>query len=121
MSMRHINQKRILLMVADEGLRAFLGGMLSGEDYQVIVAHAVGELPDLLGKKYPDVVLLRLPNKERAQALEAIGIIQPNLPVIIVSEERDEGATKNAGAVTWLEVPASIERVLTCISETLLS
>jgi DNA-binding NtrC family response regulator len=118
--MKHMNQKRILLMVADEGLRAFLGGMLSDEGYQVIVAHAVDEVPDLLGKKCADVALLRLPNKERAQALEAIGVIQPNLPMIVVSEGRDEGATKNTGAVTWLEVPASIERVLTCISETLL-
>jgi two-component system nitrogen regulation response regulator NtrX len=110
---------KALVMIVDdeEGIRETLSGIFEDEGYDTVTAASGEEAVPLAKETNPDIVLLDiwLTGMDGLQTMKALGEINPDLPVIIVSGHASiELAVKatRIGAYDILEKPLSMEKVL---------
>jgi two-component system nitrogen regulation response regulator NtrX len=114
----------ILIADDDEGIRESLSGIFEDEGYKVLKASYCEETLRVLKVHMPDLILLDswLSDIDGTQILKEIKGINPDIPVIMMLEQRNmELAVKaiHMGAYDLLEKPFSLEKVLLCIKRAL--
>jgi DNA-binding NtrC family response regulator len=114
------------LLVADDDqvARELLAEALSREGYRVRVAAGGAECVRLAQAEPFDVALvdLRMPGLDGLQVLERLAVIQPDLPVVILTAFASiETAIKavNAGAYDYLSKPFRMEEIKVVVRRTL--
>lgn len=117
-------REHILVIDDEPGVRSSLRGILEDEGY-VVDAVESGEagVAAIEARRY-DVVLLDvwLPGISGLEALERILVLDPELPVLIISGHGSiETAVKavRAGAVDFVEKPLSLEKTLVVVRNAL--
>ncbi len=107
----------VMIVDDEEGIRESLSGIFEDEGYEVLTAGSGEEALRALKEQTPDVILLDvwLPGIDGLETLKEIKVLNPDLPVIMISGHANiELALKatRAGAYDFLEKPLSLERVL---------
>ncbi len=117
-------RESILIVDDESGVRASLAGILSDEGYLVQAVES-GEdcLSALEGRRY-DLLLLDvwLPRMDGLETLSRVRILDPELPVIVISGHGNiETAVKavRMGAQDFVEKPLSLEKTLLVVKNAL--
>lgn len=116
----------ILLAEDEEGVRAFLKGALEQFGYRIIEARDGEEAVEEFYKNKNDIHLVLLdvmmPKKSGKEVCEAIKLVEPSLPVVLLSgyaEEYVNSKGKIPDNMKFLQKPVSIELLLKTIQSSL--
>lgn len=114
------------ILVVDDDVRmaTSMQALLSFGVYQVDIVHsAMDALPRLISGNYDLVLLdLRMPGLDGHQTMDLIAANGVDVPVIVVSGEKDIGAAIGAlkrGAVNYVRKPFHAEELLNAVSQAL--
>jgi len=113
--------KTVMIVDDERNIREALTGVLKDEGYVVSAAGSAEEaFKKLDSEKVPDVILLDiwLPGMDGTDALKAIKVKFPGLPVIMISGHANiETAVKTTklGAYDFIEKPLSLDKVILCV------
>jgi two-component system nitrogen regulation response regulator NtrX len=116
--------KTILIVDDEESICQTLGGILTDEGYEVVVAGSGEEALRILEEELPQLVLLDiwLPGMDGIETLKAIKGAHPQLQVVMMSGhgtiETAVRATK-LGAFDFIEKPLSLEKVILAVNHAL--
>ncbi len=117
--------KAVILVVDDEeGIRMTLSGIFEDEGYEAATAASGEEALRIARETNPDIVILDvwLSGMDGIQTMEELRLLNPDLPVIIISGHANiELAVKatKIGAYDILEKPLSMEKVLLSVHRAL--
>ncbi len=117
-----VQASRILVVDDDPSVRSALRDLLAGEGYDVREAGDGREAIEASGDKVPHLVLLDLnmPRKDGWAAFERLMLVNPTLPVIIITARPHQGLLARArGAAGFMEKPLNLELLLHLISKLL--
>ena len=109
-------QLRVLAIEDDRELAYLYQSFLSGEGYEVLIAHDADEGLRLLGEE-PDVVLLdlMLPGTDGYEFLRRLRMGREHVPVIVVSASLPPGRQHVTGADAVVHKPFEFEGLLRAI------
>ena len=116
--------KAILIVDDEESICQTLGGILTDEGHEVIMAASGEEALRVVEEELPNLVLLDiwLPGMDGIEVLKAIKAAHPQIPVVMMSGhgtiETAVKATK-LGAFDFIEKPLSLEKVILVVNHAL--
>lgn len=116
--------RRVLLVDDDPNIRALLRMTLPVDDFTLLEARDGGAAIALAEQEQPDLVLLdwRMPGRGGAEVLSELRRARPSLPLVVLTAERDGGASEEArtlGATAFLTKPFSPLQLLGVVEELL--
>ncbi len=119
-----IDEKTILVVDDEEGVRESVREILTDEGYRVIEASDGSKVLGLIRKNHPDLVLLDIwmPELDGIGLLKEIKQREPVVPVIMVSGHGNIHTAVTAtkiGAFDFLEKPLSLDGLLTTVRRAL--
>src|SRR2546425_2856154 len=117
-------RESILIVDDESGVRASLAGILGDEGYQVQAVESGEECLSALESRRYDLLLLDvwLPRMDGLETLSRVRILDPELPVIVISGHGSiETAVKavRMGAQDFVEKPLSLEKTLLVVKNAL--
>ncbi len=118
------NEKTILVIDDEQGIRETIREVLTDEGYRVVEAKNQAVVRDLIRKESPDLVLLDIwmPDMDGIDLLKQIKEQHPNLRVIMISGHGNihtAVAAARLGAFDFLEKPLSLDSLLETIQRAL--
>ena len=111
-----MNKEELVVLVVDDeiDLCKGLSSELEAEGFQTVIAHSVKEALEVMENQKVDIVLsdVRMPEESGLSLLE-----KTKTPVILMSGYSDlgKGEAKDKGAVSLLEKPFNIKRIIELI------
>lgn len=101
----------------DDSIRWVLERALKQDDFDVRCFDSAAEIPDLLNKEKPDVIItdVRMPGMDGLELMQAIKERDPELPVIIMTAHTDlesAVASYKGGAFEYLPKPFDVDEAL---------
>ena len=107
----------VILVVEDEpALREILSDMLERFDYDVRLAGTAADAYAIAASERPNAILLdiNLPDATGTQTLDELRVLRPDVPIIIVTANADEGLARETltrGAFDYVMKPFDMERL----------
>ena len=107
----------VILVVEDEpALLEILSDMLERFDYDVRLAGTAADAYALAAAERPNAILLdiNLPDATGTQTLDELRILRPDVPIIIVTANADEGLARETltrGAFDYVFKPFDMDRI----------
>jgi len=117
-------QKTILIVDDEETIRQSLGGILTDEGYEILMAESGEQAVKIVEDELPNLVLLDiwLPGMDGLETLKIIKSEYPSICVVMMSGhgtiETAVKATK-LGAFDFIEKPLSLEKVILVVNHAL--
>ncbi len=119
-------QKRILIVDDDPGIRTLMAKHFSRKGFQVEQAEAAEEVLDLFGGDVPpfDVVLtdIHLPGQSGVDLARRIKLVQPDQAIVFMTGDADEAIARQAlrsGAASFLLKPFQFFEIDTAVRNAL--
>jgi len=107
----------VILVVEDEpALREILSDMLERFDYDARLAGTAADAYALAAAERPNAILLdiNLPDATGTQTLDELRVLRPDVPIIIVTANADEGLARETltrGAFDYVFKPFDMDRI----------
>ena len=107
----------VILVVEDEpALREILSDMLERFDYDARLAGTAADAYALSAAERPNAILLdiNLPDATGTQTLDELRVLRPDVPIIIVTANADEGLARETltrGAFDYVLKPFDMDRI----------
>jgi len=107
----------VILVVEDEpALREILSDMLERFDYDARLAGTAADAYALAATERPNAILLdiNLPDATGTQTLDELRVLRPDVPIIIVTANADEGLARETltrGAFDYVFKPFDMDRI----------
>ena len=107
----------VILVVEDEpALLEILSDMLERFDYDVRLAGTAADAYALAAAERPNAILLdiNLPDATGTQTLDELRVLRPDVPIIIVTANADEGLARETltrGAFDYVFKPFDMDRI----------
>ena len=107
----------VILVVEDEpALREILSDMLERFDYDARLAGTAADAYALAAAERPNAILLdiNLPDATGTQTLDELRVLRPDVPIIIVTANADEGLARDTltrGAFDYVLKPFDMDRI----------
>ena len=107
----------VILVVEDEpALREILSDMLERFDYDARLAATAADAYAFAAAERPHAILLdiNLPDATGTQTLDELRILRPDVPIIIVTANADEGLARETltrGAFDYVLKPFDMDRI----------
>ena len=107
----------VILVVEDEpALREILSDMLERFDYDARLAGTAADAYALAAAEHPNAILLdiNLPDATGTQTLDELRVLRPDVPIIIVTANADEGLARETltrGAFDYVLKPFDMDRI----------
>jgi len=109
--------RSVILVVEDEpALREILSDMLERFDYDVRLAGTAADAYAIAASERPNAILLdiNLPDATGTQTLDELRVLRPDVPIIIVTANADEGLARETltrGAFDYVFKPFDMDRI----------
>ena len=109
--------RSVILVVEDEpALREILSDMLERFDYDARLAGTAADAYALAAAERPNAILLdiNLPDATGTQTLDELRVLRPDVPIIIVTANADEGLARETltrGAFDYVFKPFDMDRI----------
>jgi len=109
--------RSVILVVEDEpALREILSDMLERFDYDVRLAGTAAAAYAIAASERPNASLLdiNLPDATGTQTLDELRVLRPDVPIIIVTANADEGLARETltrGAFDYVFKPFDMDRI----------
>ena len=109
--------RSVILVVEDEpALREILSDMLERFDYDARLAGTAADAYALAATERPNAILLdiNLPDATGTQTLDELRVLRPDVPIIIVTANADEGLARETltrGAFDYVFKPFDMDRI----------
>ena len=109
--------RSVILVVEDEpALREILSDMLERFDYDVRLAGTAADAYAIAASERPNAILLdiNLPDATGTQTLDELRVLRPDVPIIIVTANADEGLARDTltrGAFDYVLKPFDMDRI----------
>jgi DNA-binding NtrC family response regulator len=107
----------VILVVEDEpALREILSDMLERFDYDARLAGTAADAYAFAAAERPNAILLdiNLPDATGTQTLDELRVLRPDVPIIIVTANADEGLARETltrGAFDYVFKPFDMDRI----------
>ena len=107
----------VILVVEDEpALLEILSDMLGRFDYDVRLAGTAADAYAIAASERPNAILLdiNLPDATGTQTLDELRVLRPDVPIIIVTANADEGLARETltrGAFDYVFKPFDMDRI----------
>jgi DNA-binding NtrC family response regulator len=107
----------VILVVEDEpALREILSDMLERFDYDARLAGTAADAYAFAAAERPNAILLdiNLPDATGTQTLDELRILRPDVPIIMVTANADEGLARETltrGAFDYVLKPFDMDRI----------
>ena len=107
----------VILVVEDEpALLEILSDMLERFDYDVRLAGTAADAYAIAASERPNAILLdiNLPDATGTQTLDELRVLRPDVPIIIVTANADEGLARETltrGAFDYVFKPFDMDRI----------
>ena len=107
----------VILVVEDEpALREILSDMLERFDYDARLAGSAADAYAFAAAERPNAILLdiNLPDATGTQTLDELRILRPDVPIIMVTANADEGLARETltrGAFDYVLKPFDMDRI----------
>src|SRR6267142_6214505 len=107
----------VILVVEDEpALQEILSDMLARFDYDVRLAGTAADAYAVAATERPNAILLdiNLPDATGTQTLDELRVLRPDVPIIIVTANADEGLARETltrGAFDYVFKPFDMDRI----------
>ncbi len=107
----------VILVVEDEpALREILSDMLERFDYDARLAGTAADAYAFAATERPNAILLdiNLPDATGTQTLDELRILRPDVPIIMVTANADEGLARETltrGAFDYVLKPFDMDRI----------
>jgi len=109
--------RSVILVVEDEpALREILSDMLERFNYDVRLAGTAADAYAIAASERPNAILLdiNLPDATGTQTLDELRVLRPDVPIIIVTANADEGLARETltrGAFDYVFKPFDMDRI----------